>query len=268
VNDRIKAAVRVRYGRLAQQALHGSPASCCSSTSSCSCPSSCATTDFASLPAGVSGYSLGCGNPPALAGLQPGEVVLDLGCGAGLDVLLAAQKVGPAGKVYGLDMTEEMLELARRNQRASGMANVEFLKGEMEHIPLPSNHVDVVMSNCVLNLSPDKAAALTEAHRVLKPGGRLAFADMMWLSEVPASLRRHLELWTSCVAGALTEAECRHLLEEAGFTDVEIEITHVLDKDELLKLSQAPELQEALAPYAGSLVSAFVRARKPKLTDK
>jgi len=259
VNDSVKNAVRTKYAQLARQALSGSTCSCCSSPDfSCTAYTAAET---AGLPAGLAQSSLGCGNPTALAGLRPGEVVLDLGSGAGLDVLLAAQRVGPEGKVYGLDMTDEMLELARRNQRASGISNVEFMKGEMENIPLPDNHIDVIMSNCVINLAVDKAVVLKEAYRVLKPGGRLAISDMVWRREVPHWLREQVELWAGCVAGALTEAEYRRLLEEAGFTDVKLKVTHVFSEADLPVGQLSKETAERLAPYAGSLVSAFVQAR-------
>lgn len=259
MNDSVKNAVRAKYARLARQALLGSAGSCCSSPAfGCTAYEA---EETANLPAGLAQSSLGCGNPIALAGLRPGEVVLDLGSGAGLDVLLAAQRVGPQGKVYGLDMTDEMLELARRNQRTSGISNVEFVKGDIENIPLPDNHVDVIMSNCVINLAADKAVVLKEAYRVLKPGGRLAISDMVWQCAVPTWLREQVELWAGCAAGALTEDEYRRLLTETGFADVELRVTHVFSEADLPLGHLSKETTEQLAPYAGSLVSAFVQAR-------
>jgi ubiquinone/menaquinone biosynthesis C-methylase UbiE len=194
--------------------------------------------------------SLGCGNPTALAQLNEGEVVLDLGSGGGIDVLLSARRVGPSGKAYGLDMTDEMLTLARENQRKAGLENVEFLKGEIEAIPLPDRSVDVIISNCVINLSTDKGRVLEEAFRVLKPGGRFAVSDVVIRGEVPAEVRRSMELWVGCVAGALTEEEYQQRLLEAGFENIGIEPTRVY------------QFEEAKAVGA-PVMSAFVRARKP-----
>jgi SAM-dependent methyltransferase len=209
--------------------------------------------------------SLGCGNPTALAELKPGETVLDLGSGGGIDVLLSARRVGPTGKAYGIDMTDEMLALARENQRKAGLENVEFLKGEIEDIPLPDNSVDVIISNCVINLSADKSRAIAEAFRVLKSGGRFAVSDVVIRSELPTAIRRSMELWIGCVAGALTEAEYRQLLEEAGFTGIEIEPTRIYEfEDAKAFLSEAGLNSEVLArEVGGRVMGAFIRARKP-----
>lgn len=260
----LKESVRAKYAALARAVQAGAPGSCCTS-SSCSCGADYRPEDLAGLPPELFQASLGCGNPTALASLRPGEVVLDLGSGAGLDVFLAARQVGPGGKVYGLDMTEEMLNLAREYQRRSGIVNVEFLHGEMEEIPLPDEHVDVIISNCVLNLSMDKAKVLKEAYRVLKPSGRLAVSDLVWRRPVPAWLRHNAELWAGCIAGALTEDEYRRLLAEAGFTGIEVEVTRTYSWQDLPAEFLSEELAAQLAPYAGSLVSAFIRARKPTL---
>src|SRR3990172_9484256 len=221
----IKETVREHYAERARQVTEAQDVSCCGSEPTESAiPSSLYTTDeLQGLPQEAVVASLGCGNPVAIAELHEGEVVLDLGSGGGIDVLLSARRVGPTGKAYGLDMTDEMLELARENQRKAGVTNVEFLKGEMEDIPLPDGSVDVIISNCVVNLSPDKDKVLAEAHRVLKPGGRLAIADLVTRGHVPPELRRDLEAWAGCVAGALDEGEYRTKLESAGFTEIEIE---------------------------------------------
>jgi len=210
--------------------------------------------------------SLGCGNPIALAELKTGEVVLDLGSGGGIDVILSARRVGPTGKAYGLDMTDEMLEVARANQKKTGVENIEFMKGEMENIPLPDGAVDVVISNCVINLSPDKRRVLREAFRVLKPGGRLAVADIVARGPIPDDVRRDMELWTGCIAGALEDEEYRRLLEEAGFGGVEIEPTRIfrLEKGGCCGGSAvAVETDPSAARGEGLFMSAFVRAVKP-----
>lgn len=267
MSDPIKETVREKYAGIARAARAGAPEGCCSSAAGgCGCGGDYAPEEIAGLPLQMLQTSLGCGNPVALAGLQPGETVLDLGSGAGLDVLLAARRVGPEGKVYGLDMTDEMLALARENQRRSGIENAAFIKGEMESIPLPDDSVDVVISNCVINLAPDKGKVLAEACRVLKPGGRLAVSDMVWRKYVPEWLRRHAELWAGCVAGALTEAEYRAALARAGFADVSLEVTRVFSVKGISDGSLSEERQRELAPYDGALVSALVRARKPMLT--
>src|SRR3990167_5098070 len=226
----IKEAVKEKYGEAALRVLSGEGSGCCGASSSSSCGTGpdpitsnlYAADQAAQIPEEAIRASLGCGNPTALAALNPGETVLDLGSGGGIDVLLSARRVGPAGKVYGLDMTDEMLALARENQRKAGATNVEFLKGEMEHIPLPDNSVDVIISNCVINLSSDKARVLREAFRVLRPGGRFAVSDVVVRGEVPAGIRRSVELWVGCVAGALQESEYRRLLGDAGFDGIAV----------------------------------------------
>ncbi len=209
--------------------------------------------------------SLGCGNPTALAKLIPGETVLDLGSGGGIDVLLSAKRVGPAGKAYGLDMTEEMLALARENQRKAGIPNAEFLKGEIENIPLPENSVDVIISNCVINLSLDKDRVLREAFRVLKPGGRFAVSDIVVRGDVPADIRRSVELWVGCVAGALEESEYRNKLAAAGFEGVDIEPTRIYRVEDARQFLADTGIDvDAIVPLVdGKFMSAFVRAKKP-----
>jgi ubiquinone/menaquinone biosynthesis C-methylase UbiE len=218
------------------------------------------------LPADAVLASLGCGNPTALAQLNPGEVVLDLGSGGGIDVFLSARRVGPAGKVYGLDMTDEMLALARGNQRAAGVENVEFLKGEMENIPLPDGSVDLIISNCVINLSADKDRVLREAFRVLKPGGRFAVSDVVVRGEIPAEIRRSIELWVGCVAGALEESEYAGKLARAGFTEVSIEPTRIYRVAEAREFLSGCGLDvDAIAPLVDErFFSGFIRARKPR----
>jgi SAM-dependent methyltransferase len=249
-DNELKKAVQERYGKAALQVKSGS-ASCCGGVgpaAACCEPSPSALYspgETGALPEDAVKASLGCGNPTALIDLRPGEVVLDLGSGGGIDVLLSARRVGPQGKAYGLDMTDEMLALARENQRQSGLANVEFLKGEIEHIPLPDASVDVVISNCVINLSADKDRVLREAFRVLRPGGRFAVSDIVLQGKMSDQLRRDMESWTGCVAGALEHSEYRAKLTAAGFTDVTLQVT---------------------GPGCGSgdeAVSAFVRATKP-----
>ncbi|HEV8474019.1 MAG TPA: arsenite methyltransferase, partial [Methylomirabilota bacterium] len=207
----------------------------------------------------------GCGNPTALAELRPGEVVLDLGSGGGIDVLLSARRVGPTGKAYGLDMTDEMLALARENGRKAGVANVEFLEGEIEHMPLPDSSVDVIISNCVINLSPDKDAVLAEAFRVLRPGGRFAVSDVVVRGEVPAAIRKSVELWIGCVAGALEESEYRGKLAKVGFEAVDVETTrvHRADKAREVLASTGLDAETIAAAIDGKFISAFIRARKP-----
>lgn len=218
------------------------------------------------LPKGAVSASLGCGNPTALADLQPGETVLDLGSGGGIDVLLSAQQVGPTGKAYGLDMTDEMLSLARENLARSGLSNVEFLKGEIEHIPLPGDAVDVILSNCVINLSADKDQVFREAFRVLKPGGRLAVSDMVVVGEVPADFRKNLELWMGCLAGALDQEEYHAKLEKAGFSEVSLEATGVVGQVGARENTARAGSKTDPAPHpaGGTILSAFVRARKPR----
>src|SRR5437868_14742271 len=224
-------------------------------------------SEKAGLPAEAILASLGCGNPTALAELKPGEVVLDLGSGGGIDVLLSAQRVGPTGKAYGLDMTDEMLALARENQRKAGVTNVEFLKGEIENIPLPDASVDVIISNCVINLSADKRRVLREAFRVLKPGGRFAVSDVVVRGEIPDAVRRSMELWVGCVAGALEEADCRRLLAEAGFEGIGVEPTRIYEFEDaravLAGTGGGPEAGGLAREVGGRVMGAFVRARKP-----
>ena len=223
-NREIKEKVREHYAERARSVTEAQDASCCGAPTESVISADLYTTDeLQGLPQEAVVASLGCGNPVAIAELREGEVVLDLGSGGGIDVLLSARRVGPTGKAYGLDMTDEMLELARENQRKAGVTNVEFLKGEMEEMPLPDGSVDVIISNCVVNLSPDKDKVLAEAFRVLKPGGRVAIADIVVRGSVPQALRRSLELWAGCVAGALEENDYRQKLAAAGFTDIEIE---------------------------------------------
>jgi arsenite methyltransferase len=214
--------------------------------------------------------SLGCGNPTALARLNPGEVVLDLGSGGGIDVLLSAKRVGATGKAYGLDMTDEMLDLARENQRKAGIQNVEFLKGEIESIPLPDSSVDVIISNCVINLSADKDKVLAEAFRVLKPGGRFAVSDVVVRGEVPADLRRNIELWVGCVAGALDESDYTAKLTRAGFEDVSIEPTRVYRVEDAREFLSGHGLDvDAIAPLVdGRFFSGFIRGQKPSAVPR
>jgi SAM-dependent methyltransferase len=224
------------------------------------------TTETGALPAEAVAASLGCGNPTALIELKPGETVLDLGSGGGIDVLLSAKRVGPTGRAYGVDMTDEMLALARENQRKAGATNVEFLKGTIDAVPLPDASVDVVISNCVINLAGDKSAVLREAFRVLKPGGRFAVSDVVVRGDVPAEIRRNVELWVGCIAGALEEKEFADKLTAAGFVDVEIDPWRVYNvEDARAFLADAGVDVDALAPQVkDKFVSAFVRARKPE----
>ncbi len=263
----IKDVVKAKYGAVARRVSGGG--SCCGSTSARAgrdpITADLYGAEAAELPAEAVAASLGCGNPTALAELREGEVVLDLGSGGGIDVLLSARRVGPTGKAYGLDMTDEMLALARENQRRAGVDNVEFLRGEIERIPLPDGAVDVIISNCVINLSADKDAVLAEAFRVLKPGGRLAVSDVVVRGEVPAAIRRSVELWIGCVAGALEESDYRAKLGRAGFEAVDVEPTRIYRAaDARAALAKAGLDAEAIAPaIEGKFMSAFIRARKP-----
>jgi ubiquinone/menaquinone biosynthesis C-methylase UbiE len=265
----IQDLVRQKYGEAAKQAAAGGVASCGGGGElSCCDPITrdlYDETQIAGLPEKAVAASLGCGNPTALAQLQAGETVLDLGSGGGIDVLLSAKRVGPAGKAYGLDMTDEMLALARENQKKAGVTNVEFLKGAIENIPLPDNSVDVIISNCVINLSGDKDRVLREAFRVLKPGGRFAISDVVVRGEVPAEIRKSMELWVGCIAGALEEFEYRDKLFTAGFNSIEIEPTRVYKSEEARDFLVSAGLdQEKVAPMIdGKFISAFVRAVKP-----
>jgi arsenite methyltransferase len=267
--------VSEKYAQAARAARGGGKSSCCE-------PSCCGgsapagvdpiTRDLygeqekAQLPETAVKASLGCGNPTALAQLRPGQTVLDLGSGGGIDVLLSAKRVGPTGKAYGLDMTDDMLALARENQRKAGTTNVEFLKGEIEKIPLPDNSVDVIISNCVINLAADKDKVLREAFRVLKPGGRFAVSDVVVRGAVPADVRKSIELWIGCLAGALEESEYRSKLAKAGFQQIDLEVTRVYKVDDARgMLAEAGIDADAIAPQVdGKFVSAFVRAEKPR----
>jgi arsenite methyltransferase len=265
----IKDIVKDKYAQAALRVTTIGNASCGSTSSRGECDpitsNLYAESETCGLPAEATAASLGCGNPTALADLKPGETVLDLGSGGGIDVLLSAKRVGPTGKAYGLDMTDEMLGLARENQRKAGMANVEFLKGEIEQIPLPANAVDVIISNCVINLSADKDRVLAEAFRVLKPGGRLAVSDVVVRGEVPAEIRRSIELWIGCVAGALEEGEYRDKLAKAGFEGIDVEPTRVYRVEDAREFLAGAGLDaEAIAPQVDDkFMSAFIRARKP-----
>jgi arsenite methyltransferase len=275
--NQIKDIVQEKYGKAARRvsAKAGLTAGCCSGTGCCAgaASSSCdpITSDLydeeqrSGLPEEAVLASLGCGNPTALAELKPGETVLDLGSGGGIDVLLSAKRVGPSGKAYGLDMTGEMLALARENQRKSGIENVEFLKGEIEHIPLPDNFVDVIISNCVINLSADKDQVLREALRVLKPGGRFAVSDVVVRGEVPAEVRRSMELWAGCIAGALEETDYVKRLVKAGFDGIDIEPTRIYSIEDARQFLRGQDIDvDAIAPLVeGKFMSAFVRAVKP-----
>ncbi len=280
----LKEIVKEKYGAAARRVSQGKKSSCCGEAAVARESSCCAGTaaegipsardpvtsdlyapgEKALLPTAAVEASLGCGNPTALAALNPGDTVLDLGSGGGIDVLLSAKRVGPTGKVYGLDMTDEMLELARKNAKEAGATNVEFLKGELEAIPLPESSVDLIISNCVINLSADKDRSLREAFRVLKPGGRFAVSDVVVRGEVPPVIRRSVELWIGCVAGALEEREFEAKLRAAGFTDVEIVPTRIYGADDARDFLAEAGLDVSIAQQAdGKFMSAFVRARKP-----
>lgn len=264
----IKQVVKKAYGQAATQAKSGTR-SCCGP--SCNSAVDSITKDLYSLnemdqlPEKAVLASLGCGNPTALAELKPGETVLDLGSGGGIDVLLSARRVGPAGKAYGLDMTDEMLSLARENQSKAGVTNVEFLKGEIESIPLPDNSVDVIISNCVINLSGDKDSVLREAFRVLKPGGRFAVSDIVVLGDIPQDIRKNVELWAGCVAGALHQNDYRSKLANVGFENIDIEPTRVYQGRDVRNLLSGTGLgsESILNQAEGKFASAFVRAQKP-----
>ncbi len=273
MSDHVREAVRARYAEAANRVVSGRADTGCGP--GCGCGSAedgdaitrdlYADTETAGLPVDAVAASLGCGNPTALAELRPGEVVLDLGSGGGIDVLLSARRVAPGGKAFGVDMTDEMLELARKNQRAMGVENAEFLKGEIENVPLPDESVDVVISNCVVNLSGDKRRVLEEAYRVLRPGGRFAVSDVVVRGEIPDEVRRSLELWAGCVAGALEEYDFRRLLREVGFEAVDIEPTRVYDLEDAREVLEGAGLDpdQLASRLEGRLMSAFVRARKP-----
>jgi SAM-dependent methyltransferase len=265
----IREQVRETYARAARRVLESGCSASCSPSADSALDSITSNLydegEKNGLPSQAVAASLGCGNPTALAELRTGETVLDLGSGGGIDVLLSARRVGPAGKAYGLDMTDEMLALARENQREAGATNVEFLKGEIENIPLPDNSVDVIISNCVINLSADKDRVLAEAFRVLKPGGRFAVSDIVVRGAIPADIRRKVELWAGCVAGALEETDYRAKLAAAGFEAIDIEPTRVYSAEVggevLAKAGLDPERDAPLIDR--KFISAFVRARKP-----
>jgi len=267
-NESIREKVREEYAQVARRAANQGGA-CCGAPAAANPivprPSDLyGEGEIASLPAEAVAAWAGCGNPTALAELKPGETVLDLGSGGGIDVLLSARRVGPTGKAYGLDMTDEMLAVARDSQRKAGVQNAEFLKGEIEHIPLPDNSVDVIISNCVINLSADKDRALGEAFRVLKPGGRFAVSDIVVRGEMPAEIRRRVELWAGCIAGALEESEYQSKLAKAGFEQIEVEPTRIYTAaDAPAFLADNPELEKFVQVADGKFMSAFVRARKP-----
>ncbi|MGD8495729.1 MAG: arsenite methyltransferase [Gemmatimonadales bacterium] len=270
----LKTTVRRKYGEAATRAAAGSRSACCGSNGDGACGTASKdpiTRDLydeitaSSLPEKAVLASLGCGNPTALAELREGEVVLDLGSGGGIDVLLSAKRVGPTGWAYGLDMTEEMLELARHNAAEAGAENVTFLQGDIENIPLPPDSVDVIISNCVINLSADKPRALREALRVLKPGGRFAISDIVIRGEIPPEIRRNMELWVGCVAGALEEREFETLLRDVGFEDPSLEPTRIYDPEDARELLEEAglDVEDLADAVEGRIMSAFVRARKP-----
>jgi arsenite methyltransferase len=266
----IKKTVKEKYRQAALQVVKGGKSACCGPAQSeggCDPITSGLYNvgETAGLPTEAVLASLGCGNPTALADLHLGETVLDLGSGGGIDVLLSSRRIGPTGKAYGLDMTDEMLALARENQRKAGIENVEFLKGEIERIPLPDDSVDVIISNCVINLSADKDRVLAEAFRVLKPGGRIAVSDIVVRGAVPPEIRRNMELWTGCVAGALEESDYRDRLARAGFEAIALEPTRIHRAEDAREFLAAAGLDaDATAPeVGGKFMSAFVRARKP-----
>jgi arsenite methyltransferase len=267
----IKETVREKYAEAARRVGAAEKASCCGSKKTCECSDEVSSglydaAQIGSLPETAVLASLGCGNPTALAELRTGESVLDLGSGGGIDVLLSARRVGPTGKAYGLDMTDEMLALANQNKKKSGLANVEFLKGEIEAIPLPDASVDVIISNCVINLSGDKDKVLREAFRVLKPGGRFAVSDIVVRGEVPEQIRKDVLLWAGCVAGALQDSEYRTKLKAAGFVDIGIEPTKVYEAETAREWCREQGIDFAtIAPQVeGKFVSAFIRATKPR----
>src|SRR6516164_2227481 len=266
----VKEAVKEKYAQAALRVVTGA-SSCCGAAPATQCDGDPITSNLydasqaGEIPQEALLASLGCGNPTALAKLSPGETVLDLGSGGGIDVLLSAKRVGPAGKAYGLDMTDEMLALARENQRKAGIENAEFLKGEIENIPLPDSSVDVVISNCVINLSADKGRVLREAFRVLKPSGRFAVSDVVVRGDVPPTIRRSVELWVGCVAGALEESEYRAKLAAAGFEAIEIEPTRIYRVEDARQFlaAEGVDTDAVAAEIDGKFMSAFVRARKP-----
>jgi SAM-dependent methyltransferase len=273
-DEQIRDAVRDRYAASASAVIADldSGGGCCSGPSDCDPITRDLYAEGDDVPEGALAASLGCGNPTALAALTPGQVVLDLGSGGGIDVLLSARRVGPTGKAYGLDMTPEMLELARRNQLEAGVENAEFLQGTIEHIPLPDASVDVVISNCVINLAADKDLVLREAFRVLRPGGHLAVSDMVLRKPLPDVAMRAMALWTGCISGALLDTDYAARLASAGFVDVGIEVTRALGADDLRGMATAisadlipagVEVESVIAEMDGAITSAFVRATRP-----
>jgi arsenite methyltransferase len=278
MSTHVKEIVQEKYGEAARRVRTGAglPADCCSKTGCCEGVAAASCDPITSnlydpaeaddLPEKAVAASLGCGNPTALAELKAGEIVLDLGSGGGIDVLLSAKRVGPSGKAYGLDMTDEMLTLAEENKHKSGLANVEFLKGEIENIPLPDNSVDVIISNCVINLSGDKDRVLAEAFRVLKPSGRFAVSDVVVRGEVPAEVRKSMGLWVGCIAGALEEMDYVKLLTKAGFDAIDIEPTRLYNIEDARQFLTGEGLDvDAIAPLVqDKFMSAFVRAKKPE----
>ncbi len=273
--EEVRDIVKEKYGSAVKSVMKGAKPSCCGASAK-ETPlgftdpitrNLYAQTDAESLPAEALLASFGCGNPTALAELRAGEVVLDLGSGGGIDVLLSAKRVGPTGKAYGLDMTDEMLELANQNKAKAGATNVEFLRGTIENIPLPGKTADVIISNCVINLSGDKDQVLREAFRVLKPGGRLAVSDIVIRRELPEPVRKSMELWTGCVAGALLEHEYVEKLRAAGFTDIRVEPTRIYTREDASEMASSAccgdDVTAALATLDGAVMSAFVRATKP-----
>lgn len=275
--DHLTTAVREKYGAAARRVLTGEglPAECCASSGCCggAASASCdpissnlyVSGETAELPEAAVLASLGCGNPTALAELREGEVVLDLGSGGGIDVLLSARRVGPKGKAYGLDMTDDMLTLARKNAAEAGVTNVEFLRGRIEEIPLPNESVDVIISNCVVNLSGDKKRVIEEAFRVLKPGGRFAVSDVVVQGELPVDVKRSMELWVGCVAGALSDEEFTTLLREAGFEQPNVEFTRTYDVAEAraFLVNTGVDAERLAREVSGRIGAAFVRATKP-----
>ncbi len=268
--DNIREVVKQKYGQAALRVQNGG-SSCCGGSPAVGGGCDPITSNLYStqqsgeVPDQALQASLGCGNPTALAQLNPGETVLDLGSGGGIDVLLSARRVGPTGKAYGLDMTDEMLALARENQRQAGVSNVEFLKGEIENIPLPDDSVDVIISNCVINLSSDKDRVLREAFRVLKPGGRLAVSDVVVTGEIPTEVRKNVELWIGCIAGALRDSDYRAKLAGAGFEDIDLEPTRIYAVEDARQFlaGQGIDVDAIASQVDGKFMSAFVRARKP-----
>ena len=269
--ENVKDVVREKYGQAALRAQTGAGSSCCGGAAAVDACCDPITSNL--YDSGQSGEvpelalkaSLGCGNPTALAELKPGETVLDLGSGGGIDVLLSARRVGPTGKAYGLDMTDEMLAVAEENKRRSGLGNVEFMKGEIENIPLPDNSVDVIISNCVINLSGDKDRVLREAFRVLKPGGRFAVSDVVVRGNVPAEIRKNMELWVGCVAGALSEDEYVAKLAKAGFDGIGIETTreYTIEDARTFLAGEGLDVDALAKTVDGTFISGFVRATKP-----